>query len=80
MTFDPFTDDALEDPYPQYARLRADDPVHRSEKLRSWVLFRHDDVSALFRDDARLSSDRSKAARFQGGEPPERAAEIRTVA
>ena len=49
--FEPFTDEAIEDPYPQYARLRHEDPVHWSEKLRSWVLFRHRDVSAFFRDD-----------------------------
>ena len=80
MTFDPFTSDALEDPYPQYARLRAGDPVHWSAKLRSWVLFRHDDVSAFFRDDARLSSDRARAGRFQGAAPAEPVAGIRTVA
>ena len=67
MTFDPFTDDAIDDPYGQYARLRSRDPVHWSDKLRSWILFRHDDVSAFFRDDERLSSDRSKAAKFAGG-------------
>jgi cytochrome P450 len=63
--FDPFTSEAIEDPYPQYHRLRARDPVHWSEKLRAWVLFRHDDVCGFFRDDRRLSSDRSKAARFK---------------
>ena len=64
MRFDPFTDAALEDPYPQYAALRRDDPVHRSEKLRAWVVFRHDDVSAVLRDDAHFSSER--ASGFQG--------------
>jgi cytochrome P450 len=66
MRFDPFTMAALEDPYTQYARLREEDPVHWSEKLHSWVLFRHDDASAFFVDDERLSSDRSKAAKFRG--------------
>jgi hypothetical protein len=67
MIFDPFTDEAIDDPYPQYTRLRRHDPVHWSDKLHSWILFRHDDVSALFRDDAGLSSDRAKAAKFAGG-------------
>jgi cytochrome P450 len=76
VRFDPFTEDALEDPYPQYARLRTHDPVHWSEKLRSWVLFRHDDVSAFFRDDERLSSDkatkfRCRALRTVSSDPPE---------
>ena len=68
--FDPFTPTAIEDPYPQYARLRVEDPVHWSEKLRSWVLFRHEDVAAFFRDDERLSSDRTRAAKFRGGNGP----------
>jgi cytochrome P450 len=77
VTFDPFTDSAIEDPYPQYHRMRAEDPVHWSEKLRSWVLFRHDDVLAFFRDDRRLSSDRTKAAKFGG--PRAQGPSLRTV-
>jgi cytochrome P450 len=73
--FDPFTDDAIEDPYPQYAWFRRHEPVHWSDKLRSWVLFRYDDVSAFFRDDARLSSERSPvevrgAIRTVSSDPP----------
>lgn len=67
MRFDPFTDAAVDDPYPQYAALRANDPVHWSEKLRAWILFGHDDVAAALRDDARFSADRRRAAR--GGRP-----------
>ncbi len=77
--FDPFADGAIEDPYPQYARLRETDPVHWSDKLRSWVLFRHDDVTALFRDELRLSSDRSRAAKFRGPALPEGSPPLRTV-
>ena len=80
MHFDPFGAEAIADPYPQYARLRREDPVHWSEKLRSWVLFRHDDVSAFFRDDEHLSSDRAKAPRFGGGAAAPGSLEIRTVA
>jgi cytochrome P450 len=69
LSFDPFTDEALADPYPQYHRLRAADPVHWSEKLRSWVILRHDDVVRFFRDDERLSSDRSTASKFGGPAP-----------
>ncbi len=63
IRFDPFTDAALSDPYPQYATLRDQDPVHWSEKLRAWVLFRYDDVAAALRDDARFSADRQRAVR-----------------
>ncbi len=63
MRFDPFTPAALDDPYPQYARLRTEDPVHWSEKLESWILTRYDDVCAVLRDDARFTADRSRASR-----------------
>ena len=79
LRFDPFGDEAIEDPYPQYHRIRAAEPVHWSEKLRSWILFRHDDVHAFFRDDERLSSDRSKAAKFKGPRMPEGFGPLRTV-
>jgi len=80
MRFDPFTDEALANPYPQYARLRVESPVHWSDKLRSWVVFRHDDVTAFFRDDHRLSSDRTKAAKWKGPAMPDGMARPRTVA
>ena len=32
------------DPYPTLARMRAEDPVHWSPALKSWVLTRYDDV------------------------------------
>jgi cytochrome P450 len=78
VRFDPFTDEAIADPYPQYDRFRTAAPVHWSEKLRSWVLFRHDDVAAFFRDDQRLSADRSKAAKWKGPAPPD-GQRLRTV-
>lgn len=80
MRFDPFTPAALDDPYPQYAALREADPVHWSEKLRAWVLFRHPDVETFFRDDDRLSADRSAARRGDRPVRPADAPRIRTVA
>jgi hypothetical protein len=52
---DPVT---LDDPYPVYARLRAEDPVHHSEAWDAWLLTRYDDVLAGFRD-GRLSASRA---------------------
>lgn len=46
------------DPYPVYARLRAEDPVHWSESLGGWMLTRHDDVTMAQRD-RRFSADRA---------------------
>jgi cytochrome P450 len=75
VIFDPFSPAAIEDPCPQYAWFRQHDPVHRSEKLRGWLVFRHDDASGVLRDDERFSSDRSTAGGFRGpGDEP-----IRTV-
>jgi cytochrome P450 len=79
VTFDPFTDDAIEDPYPLYARLRGADPVHWSDKLRSWVLLRHADVSSALRDDQRLSAERRRPARGARAETAPAFA-LRTVA
>jgi cytochrome P450 len=45
------------DPYPAFAALREEDPVHYSQTHRAWLVTRYDDVSAAF-GDARLSSDR----------------------
>ena len=50
VAFDPFEPGFVESPYGQYARLRAQDPVHWSDLLQGWVLTRHDDVVALLRD------------------------------
>jgi cytochrome P450 len=49
---------ALGDPYPGYAWLRHNDPVHWSETLRAWVVTRYDDVLEVFDRPARFSSDR----------------------
>jgi cytochrome P450 len=82
MHFDPFTDAAIADPYRQYAALREADPVHWSEKLRAWVLFRYDDVAAALRDDVRFSADRRRATRAAPATIPEAGAPhaLRTVA
>jgi cytochrome P450 len=47
----------LADPFPLFARLRAVDPVHWSERLRGWVLTRYADVR-LALNDPRFSADR----------------------
>jgi len=78
VRFDPFSDAAVADPYPQYAALRGADPVHWSEKLRAWVLFRYDDVAAALRDDVHFSADRRRATRG-AKRMPQAGTELRTV-
>jgi cytochrome P450 len=46
--FDPFAPGFTDDPYPQYAALRAGAPVHR-HPLGFWLLTRYEDVSWLLR-------------------------------
>lgn len=74
-TFDPRDPALHRDPYPLYARLRDEDPVHRSP-FGMWVLTRHADVQAALRD-ARFSSRPSRfsvhAARGRADTPAGRA-------
>ena len=54
--FDPYDYGFQEDPYPVYARLRAEEPLHHNEDHDFWVLSRHADVLAALRDHATYSS------------------------
>jgi cytochrome P450 len=49
--FNPFADGFAADPYPQYAAMRAGDPVHHSP-IGVWMVFGYDDVRRLLRDPA----------------------------
>jgi cytochrome P450 len=51
-------------PYPLYARLRSEDPVHWDEPLNFWTLTRFADVNAVYRD-ARFSRAMALAGAFQ---------------
>jgi len=59
----------LEDPYPTYHRLRRWDPVHRCPD-GSYFLTRYDDVVAVYRDHARLSSDKRVEFKPKFGDCP----------
>ncbi len=50
MAFNPTDPDFLANPYPTYARLRADTPIFFYEPWGKWIVTRHGDVSALLRD------------------------------
>jgi len=49
LVFNPFLPEFHANPYPFYARLRKEDPVHQSP-LGFWVLTRYDDVVTVLRD------------------------------
>ncbi len=70
--FNPFVPSFKRDPYRALARLRAEQPVHRSEALQAWVLTRHADCLAVLRDHETFSSDSSHARSQLAGALEER--------
>ncbi len=56
LAFDPYDYEFHEDPYPVYARLRAEAPIFHADADDLWVVSRHADVQAVFRDDQTFSN------------------------
>jgi cytochrome P450 len=57
LHFDP-TDPAVRaDPFPLFARLREEDPVHWSPMFKGWIVTRHADVQAVL-NGPQMSADR----------------------
>jgi cytochrome P450 len=42
--------EVMRNPYPYYERLRAEDPVHFDEGIRTWLVTRYEDIVAVARD------------------------------
>lgn len=57
LNFDPTSAEFQSNPFPTYARLREEDPLHWSEKLGGWVATGYRDVKFVL-GDARFSADR----------------------
>ena len=70
LPFDPLLPEVIDDPYPHYARLRAEQPIHWNERYRTWFVARYDDAVTAFKD-ARLTADRAAAAKYRGPRRPE---------
>jgi hypothetical protein len=56
LEYSPYAYEIHDDPYPTYARLRAEAPVYCNETAGFWALSRHADVVDAFRDNVRFSS------------------------
>ena len=56
LAYNPYDYAMHEDPYPTYARLRAEAPVFYNEELDFYAFSRHADVLATFRDVDRFSN------------------------
>ena len=67
----------LADPFPLYRRLRDEDPVHWSPRLKAWVLTRYEDVKRVCLD-SQMSSDRLRP--FFAMLPPPEAARVAELA
>jgi len=57
MIYDPAHPIVRADPYPAYARLREEEPVHWHPGLRCWILTRYEDVAAALSGPS-MSPDR----------------------
>jgi hypothetical protein len=81
LDFDPLAPETLRDPYPAYARLRARGRVMFWERLGAWLVTRHAECLAVYRDPQRFASDPRRAGRalpdsalnIQVLDPPEHA-------
>ena len=73
LDFRPDAPEFLRDPFPTFRRMREEDPVHWSPRLKSWVLTRYDDVRQVLLD-REVSSDRLRP--FFATLPGEEAARI----
>src|SRR3954451_16599508 len=51
----------IADPFPFYARARAEAPVFFSDELGYWVVSRHEDCQAILKDHATFSSENTQA-------------------
>jgi cytochrome P450 len=51
-----FAPDVIRDPYPFFARLRSQDPVHWNEPFQLWVVTRYEDVVWMIRNHEIFSS------------------------
>jgi cytochrome P450 len=75
LAYDPFSMEFRRDPYPHYARLRAESPVSYSESARMWVVSRCEDVVEVLKQPTLFSSDAMAAilgvgARREGAAQP----------
>lgn len=60
VLYDPLSDELLRDPYPTYARLRAEQPIFWHETMHSWVVSRYHDCRDILRDNENFGRDRRR--------------------
>jgi len=60
LSFDPLDPSTMQCPFPHYAALRAEAPVHYVEAIEAYFVTRHDLVSTVARDSETFSSRRDR--------------------
>lgn len=68
-SFQPFSPEHVSNPYPFYARARAEEAIFFSPLFQAWVVTRYDDVVNVLRDPTTFSSKDTLASPFEP--PPE---------
>ena len=58
--YNPAAERTVQDPYPDYSRLRRRSPAHFSHLFKSWVFSRHAEVDSIMRNHGVFSSDPTK--------------------
>ena len=76
IVYDPSDPQVMANPFPVYARLREEDPVHWSPSLKSWIITRYVDVRDLLLSDS-LSVNR--LVQFYSALPPREAALLKDI-
>ena len=73
-----FCEERLQDPYPLFAQMRAEDPVHWNSRMKLWLMTRYDDVSGFLRDK-RLSASHQAIATATGPFPDDMKEQVRPL-
>ncbi|PXW99878.1 cytochrome P450 [Mycolicibacterium moriokaense] len=55
-SFDPFSEDYLQDPYRHFAAYRAQEPVFYSPQIGYWVVSRYEDIIEIYKDTETFSA------------------------
>lgn len=76
LIYDPSDPGVMANPFPVYARLRDEDPVHWSPSLKSWIITRYHDVRDMLLSD-HLSVNR--LVQFYSALPPKEAALLKDI-
>ena len=70
LSFNPFSYEMHENPYPTYARLREEAPCYHNEEMGFWVLSRFDDVLEGYRNWEDFTSTKGVSLESGGSSVP----------